>query len=211
MIKGSCARLRPSPILRAMSDPFFFGYGSLVNRATHSFPRATRAVATGWGRAWKHTRLREVAFLTAVERPGETIEGLIAAVPGAEWAGLDAREWAYDRLPVGQVVHDHGGDLDVQIYRTKPEHHVDGSDAHPILLSYLDTVVQGYLAEFGTAGALRFFETTQGWDTPVLDDRAAPRYPRAQVLDAVELDFVDAQLRTLCVTRIRSNAGDGTA
>jgi hypothetical protein len=189
-----------------MKDPFFFGYGSLVNRATHSFPQATRAVATGWGRAWKKTRLREVAFLTAVERPGAQIEGLIAAVPGADWAALDAREWAYHRLPVGAVAHDHGGDLDIQIYRTKPEHDADGSEAHPILLSYLDTVVQGYLAEFGIAGALRFFETTEGWDSPVLDDRAAPRYPRAQHLETAELDFVDAQLRALGAERITARA-----
>jgi len=186
-----------------MRDPFFFGYGSLVNRATHSFPQATKAVATGWGRTWKKTRLREVAFLTAVERPGAQIEGLIAAVPGADWESLDAREWAYHRLPVGEVAHDHAGDLDIQIYRTKPEHDADGSEAHPILLSYLDTVVQGYLTEFGIAGALRFFETTEGWDSPVLDDRAAPRYPRAQHLAATELDFVDAQLRALGAVILR--------
>ncbi|MEM7721758.1 MAG: gamma-glutamylcyclotransferase family protein [Pseudomonadota bacterium] len=185
-----------------MSDPFFFGYGSLVNRATHEFPRAAKAVAYGWGRIWKRTRLREVAFLTAVEAPGSKIEGLIAAVPGADWAGLDAREWAYDRLPVMDLTHDHVGDLDVQIYRTKPEHDTDGSEAHPILLSYLDTVVQGYLTEFGEDGALRFFETTSGWDTPILDDRAAPRYPRAQVLTQAEVDFVDAQLTALGCDRI---------
>jgi hypothetical protein len=26
----------------------------------------------------------------------------------------------------------------------------------------------------------RFFDSTHGWHTPVLDDRAAPRYPRHQ-------------------------------
>lgn len=186
-----------------MSDPFFFGYGSLVNRATHEFPRAAKAVARGWGRTWKRTRLRKVAFLTAVEAPGSEIEGLIAAVPGADWAGLDAREWAYHRLPVTDLTHDHTDDLDVQIYRTKPEHDADGTEAHPILLSYLDTVVQGYLTEFGEPGALRFFETTAGWDTPILDDRAAPRYPRAQLLNQAEVDFVDAQLITLGCERFR--------
>ena len=33
----------------------------------------------------------------------------------------------------------------------------------PILLSYLDVVVQGYLAEFGEAGVARFFASTDGW------------------------------------------------
>ena len=180
-----------------MTDPYFFGYGSLVNRATHAFPRATRATAEGWGRVWKKTRLREVAFLTAIARPGMQIDGLVAAVPGHDWAALDAREWAYSRGPAGLVTHDLKGDIDIQIYRTRPEHDADGSQDHPILLSYLDTVVQGYLEEFGPLGAERFFATTDGWDSPVLDDRAAPRYPRAQRLSQAETDVVDGALRIL--------------
>jgi hypothetical protein len=136
-------------------DPFFFGYGSLVNRGTHDFPQVARARVRGWARTWKRTKLRQVAFLTAVEAPGQEIEGLIAAVPGADWAALDAREYAYDRHAVIEIDHDHGPEprLDVHIYRTKPEHDTDGSEEHPILLSYLDTVIQGYLTEFGEAGA----------------------------------------------------------
>jgi hypothetical protein len=185
-------------------DPFFFGYGSLVNRGTHAFPRAARARARGWARMWKRTRLRKLAFLTAVEAPGQEIEGLIAAVPGADWAALDLREYAYDRHKVVEIDHDHGAEtpLDVQIYRTKPEHDADGSDEHPILLSYLDTVVQGYLTEFGEAGARRFFETTAGWEAPVLDDRAEPIYSRVTRLTTDERDFVDAELRLRDVRRI---------
>ena len=58
-----------------MSDPFFFGYGSLVNRSTHDYPRATRARVRGWARSWKQTNLRKVAFLTAV---GGVIFGLMS-------------------------------------------------------------------------------------------------------------------------------------
>jgi hypothetical protein len=65
---------------------------------------------------------------------------------------------------------------------------------HPILLSYVDAVVQGYLATYGEAGAERFFATTEGWDAPVLNDRATPRYPRAQTLTVLERDFVNAHL-----------------
>ena len=99
-----------------------------------------------------------------MEAPGAEIEGLIAAVPGADWAALDKREYAYDRHAVIEIDHDHGPErrLDVHIYRTKPEHDSDGSDEHPILLSYLDTVIQGFLTEFGEAGARRFFDTTCG-------------------------------------------------
>lgn len=180
-----------------MSDPFFFGYGSLVNRATHDFPRPARARVTGWARTWKRTRLRKAAYLTAVEAPDMSIDGLIAAVPGADWTALDQREHAYHRLPVAQITHDHGHLPDIQIYRTRPEHDTDATDEHPILLSYLDTVIQGYLREFGAAGAQGFFDTTAGWDAPILNDRAAPVYSRAQPLEADERACVDDNLERL--------------
>jgi len=64
-------------------------------------------------------------------------------------------------------------------------------------MSYLDVVIQGYLRAFGQDGALRFFETTDGWGSPILNDRAAPRYPRHQALRPDETAFVDEQLARL--------------
>ncbi len=192
------------PLCMKKTDPFFFGYGSLVNRDTHDFPQAARARVRGWSRTWKRTKLRQVAFLTAVEAPGAEIEGLIAAVPGADWDALDAREYAYDRHAVIEIDHEHDAErsLEVHIYRTKPEHDTDGSEEHPILLSYLDTVIQGYLTEFGEAGARRFFETTAGWEAPVFDDRADPVYSRVTRLTSDERTFVDDELRLRGVRRI---------
>lgn len=181
-------------------DPFFFGYGSLVNRATHSYSNAYTAKVSGWRRAWRHTKLRKVAYLTAVPAHGETIDGLIAAVPGHDWAALDERERAYKRHPVPEgLAHAAPHDVAVQIYAVAPEHSDAPTARHPILLSYLDVVVQGYLKEFGTEGAERFFHTTDGWDAPILNDRKAPIYPRAQKLSGDEQDFVDQQLSRLNV------------
>ena len=67
--------------------------------------------------------------------------------------------------------------------------------AHPILLSYLDVVIQGYLRHFGPDGVARFVATTEGWNAPVLNDRAAPLYPRAQRLTAAETGLVDTILQ----------------
>lgn len=181
-----------------MQDPFFFGYGSLVNRATHSYPRSAPAQVRGWRRVWTHTKLRKLAFLSVHPAHGEEIDGLIAAVPGHDWAALDARERAYDR----QLVTDHTAPVkDVHIYAVTPDHKDTPEARHPILLSYIDVVVQGFLHEFGPHGAQRFFDTTDGWDTPVLDDRDAPIYPRHQTLSAAETAFVDAQLaqRGVCI------------
>lgn len=171
-----------------MTDPFFFGYGSLVNRATHVFKDAHRAQLSGWRRAWRHTNLRPVAFLTAVpSTPDCVIDGLVAHVPGDDWAALDEREHAYDRSHVTETVrHNVGRPVHVQVYAIPQGKHGVPDRAHPVLLSYLDVVVQGYLHEFGEEGVARFFQTTDGWDAPILDDRAAPQYPRHQPLADTE-------------------------
>ncbi|ABD56536.1 gamma-glutamylcyclotransferase family protein [Jannaschia sp. CCS1] len=182
-----------------MKDPYFFGYGSLVNRKTHAYPRTFPAHVTGWRRIWRGTALRDVAFLTAEPDSGGEITGLIAEVPGADWAALDLREAAYARHRVTDIRHGAPADLpsgvDVQIYAVE-QRHVDTTD-HPILLSYLDTVIQGYLQEFGAAGATAFFETTGGWHHPIRNDRSNPIYPRATILTREERAFVDESLALL--------------
>jgi len=176
-----------------MSDPYFFGYGSLVNRTTHSYPQAVAAHVRGWRRAWRGTGLRGIAYLTAEPDPGGEITGLIAAVPRGDWAALDLREAAYARHRVETIRHGAGErDLDIQIYAVEPQHMTPVD--HPILLSYLDTVIQGILVELGEAGARDFFDTTTGWHHPVHADRAVPTYPRATVLSAHETAFVAAHL-----------------
>ena len=180
------------------NDPYFFGYGSLVNRATHAYPNAARAQATGWARIWQATAIRQIAYLSVIAAPGVVIDGLIAEVPGGDWAALDQREHAYDRHDLRDVAHDHPTAGRIMIYQVAPCH-IAPEGSHPILLSYLDTVVQGFVREFGEAGAARFFETTRGWDAGIYNDRAAPLYPRAQVTTARERAIVDAALRDLGV------------
>lgn len=179
-----------------MSSRFFFGYGSLVNRYTHEFTGVARASASGWRRAWRFARSRQVSFLTVIPDPECTIHGLVAAVPDQDWAALDHRERAYDRLPADDCVsHDGPGDASVAIYAIRAEHLNEPDADHPVLLSYLDVVIEGYLREYGAEGPRHFLETTTGWTAPILDDRAAPRYPRHRRLSPDTRDAVETVLR----------------
>ena len=183
------------------SAAHFFGYGSLVNRATHSYPQAHPAHLKGWRRVWVHTAARPVAYLSVMRDENCTIAGLAAHVPGGDWAALDEREAAYARhpaqaLPIGRAP------LDVQVYAVPQASAALPQTAHPILLSYLDAVVQGFLHEFGEEGVSGFFDTTAGWDAPIRNDRAAPLYPRAQRLTAFEIACVDAALARCGATLI---------
>lgn len=188
-----------------MQDVFFFGYGSLVNRDTHSYGHAHPARLLGWRRAWRHTPMRPVAFLTAEPDSSSTIEGLIAAVPGADWAALDLREAAYMRQPVCEhVEHILSPRPAVSVYTIPAGRYGAPSQQHPVLLSYLDVVVRGYLREYGAEGVARFFATTDGWDAPLLDDRASPLYPRHQRLAPAERALVDDAIARLGVTITRT-------
>ena len=181
-----------------MTEPFFFGYGSLVNTATHDFPEPHPATLQGWRRAWRHTDLRPVAFLTAVPHPTSQIDGLIAHVPNDDWAALDQREWAYDRIPATQsITHSVNRSMEIALYAVPADRQSAPDTQHPILLSYLDVVVQGYKQAFGLPGVERFFATTDGWAAPILNDRADPRYPRHQSLTPAETKLVDTALDAL--------------
>jgi len=184
-----------------MSDPYFFGYGSLVNRATHAYGAARRARLRGWRRAWRYTNFREGPFLTAVPCPNSEIEGLVALVPGADWRALDEREIGYARLPLGaELTVEDAAPPATQIYAVPESAATHPPHRQPILLSYVDVVFQGYLREYGPEGVARFIATTDGWDAPILDDRAAPRYPRHQPLSEDERRLFDTRLSQLGVT-----------
>ena len=178
-----------------MSDPYFFGYGSLVNTKTHVYQDARPAKLSGWRRVWKRTNARDMAFLTIVPSDGETILGLIAKVPNADWKALDDREEGYDRLvATDMIIHDHSDNPELAIYAIPASTRFPPTPEHPILLSYLDVVLQGYLHVFGEEGVQHFMDTTDGWNTIVLNDRDNPIYPRAQVLSADETALVDTCL-----------------
>lgn len=185
-------------------DAYFFGYGSLVNRRTHDYADPQPARLTGWKRLWRHTDLRPVAYLTVVPDEGCEIDGLMAAVPAEGWAALDQRERAYDRVPAGhQVRHGLQRAPEVVVYSIPEGKHGVPDHTCPVLLSYIDVVVQGYFREFGELGARAFFTTTGGWDVPVFDDRSSPIYPRHQALSTTEQGVVDEMLSDLGVCILR--------
>ena len=176
----------------APPEAYFFGYGSLVNRDTHHFQNVELARLRGWRRVWRHTVIRPVAYLTVIPDPTAEIDGLIAPVPAADWAALDEREGAYDRVAAHeQVTHSLAHRPEIAVYTIPEGKHGAPDETCPALLSYIDVVVQGYLREFGEAGVKRFFDTTDGWEAPVLNDRADPVYPRHRVLTADERTLVD--------------------
>ncbi|MEW5423195.1 gamma-glutamylcyclotransferase family protein [Amorphus sp. 3PC139-8] len=189
----------------------YFGYGSLVNAATR--PQSQTVIParlTGYRRAWRVTSRRSLmsgtCSLTIVAaEPGAVVKGVLAREAVASLPTLDRRERHYDRLTVGrdQVAPEtsdrHPGEA--YVYRVKQRHDRYGDRRFPVLQSYVDCVLQGYLKVFGEQGVADFMATTDGWHVPVLDDRDEPLYPRAQTLTDEERTLVDDALSTAGAVR----------
>tara|TARA_R110002020_G_scaffold86758_2_gene214206 strand:+ start:9302 stop:9967 length:666 start_codon:yes stop_codon:yes gene_type:complete len=197
----------------------YFGYGSLVNRRTlrTGVVAAWPARLRGWRRTWRArpdmgpTPLEALApglapcLLSAHPDPGSAIDGLLVIDRAENLEAVDAREFRYHRRSIGVDALDFGGevpalaaraDIPLHVYEARTEHPPADGPA-PILRSYLDAVMQGFLVEFGKAGLSRFVAETAGFDRPVLEDREAPRYARAVDLSPAEIALFDAALAPL--------------
>lgn len=186
----------------AMQHMYFFGYGSLVNAGTHDHAPLYPARAHGWRRAWVAVPDQELCFLSAIADPASYTDGAIAPVPGTgkggakdrAWAALDLRESGYDRHEQSAAItHDSPAEI-IALYAVPPETHLPSNEDHPVLLSYLDTVIAGFLDIHGLQGAKDFFATTEGWSAPILNDRDRPRYPRTTALNQEARAIVDQGL-----------------
>jgi hypothetical protein len=179
-----------------MTDPYFFGYGSLVNLSTHIYSDPRVAKITGWRRVWKTTTFGRSALLSIRPSAQDELVGLIAQVPKSGWRALDDREAGYHRKDVTDVMFCDAfkpQTCSVYIVSKPAEPKVEAQS--PILLTYLDVVLQGFLQIYGKDGPEDFFATTDSWDRPVLDDRSDPKYPRHQVLSQDESSMVDDLLK----------------
>lgn len=175
-------------------DVWIFGYGSLVNAATHGYPETYPAHLTGWRRDWRswQTGASKMSTVLTIEPEKDTtIAGLIARVPADRWQDLQNREIGYRFFPLDMDTIRHEAPELPQIMTFQSKSQTPGSVDHPIAQSYLDCVLQGFLNVFGEEAIDPFFETTAGWQTPVKRDRSDPIYPRAVTLSAQEQTLID--------------------
>lgn len=196
----------------------YFGYGSLVNRATlrTGVVAALPARLAGWRRTWRPrpdmgptpgVTLPEgltPSLLTAHREAGAAIDGMLVIDRAENLSAVDAREFRYHRRDIGlaELAFHAGGSLaaagivqqiSLHVYEARTEH-PPAAGPSPILRSYLDAVMQGFYREFGADGLHRFVAETGAFDQPIHEDRHAPLYPRAVVLTAGETELFELAL-----------------
>jgi hypothetical protein len=145
---------------------------------------------------------------------GSDINGVLYRIPQSMIPGFDRREVGYEKVAVppkyllfhetvlrgdrGDDAHD--GDRPtnhrfalsstdrVWLYVPLPSHRKAADENHPLLQSYVDTVLQGCLEWGGQTMAETFLQTTGGWSTYFLNDTPSSRRPWLYRKDYATID-----------------------
>lgn len=183
----------------------YFGYGSLVNRNTRPAGEiAVNATLSGWQRVWGHRvaggHSRQSACTSLSVEPAQgSIEGVVVSIRHEDLPALDDREYGYERIALEQSDFSLSAPVrsnSIYIYRSFEKNRLLADGGHPIVQSYIDCVMAGYLERFGESGLQDFLSTTRGWEGPILSDRNNPVYPRSVSLTEEQHRYFD-QTRTL--------------
>lgn len=175
----------------------YFGYGSLVNRNTlrTRFLAIRRARATGWRRFWLPRPEVGIALLSVRAEPVASIDGVVVYDLAENLAAVDEREAGYRRRTIAgdalRIEDAPTAALPVFIYEAVHPERTAAETGSAILQSYLDAVMQGFLAVHGETGLRRFVTESDGFETTVIRDRERPRYPRSVELRPGEGEFFD--------------------
>lgn len=190
---------------------YVVGYGSLLSDesrrrfsaiACHPIPVSVR----GWRRAWITRSVTEYqTYVGATADADAMLNG--ALVPIADISpDLQKREQDYTFEPVALAQLKHASlSFDAllaklksdQIWLCQSRAHTPADAAHPVYQSYLDTCLCGCLEAGGEAFARLFLTTTDLLHHYWVDDRAAPRYPRAAIPSRHTVKHIDGMLDEL--------------
>lgn len=173
--------------MSALDRHFILGYGSLINGESRAKTGETGKVwpvkLHGFERHWSVMSVEYgMSSVAVIHAPEKACNGVLVEVPYDQFPLFDERESGYQRAVINAnqltTYQDHPlPEGTYWVYHT--EDVIEPHHECPIALSYLDVILSGCL-EHGDDFAQDFLTLTKGWTSPLLNDRKAPRYPRAQ-------------------------------
>ena len=177
-----------------MGRHYILGYGSLISSQSRAKTGETGRVwpvkLQGYERSWAVMSpalgMSSVAVMQAADK---ACNGVLIEVAEDQFPLFDEREQGYQRSQIAQhqLLPYHDESLPEGTYWVyHAEEVVAPCHVYPIVLSYVDVILSGCL-EHGEHFARDFIELTQGWRSPLINDRPTPIYPRAQTELSTEL------------------------
>lgn len=167
---------------------YIFGYGSLVNsesraaslKCQKSVVAARISPEFGYKRVWNYRGPGFTALGLVKTENATSINGIIYGVDESNMDILDEREKDYIRVEVPWELVESVDWMhlpkDGHLWIYVPINCYPPSPNYPLLQSYIDTCVTGFL-EYSEEFAIEFLETTEGWSPYWLNDRILARRP----------------------------------
>lgn len=153
---------------------------------------ATITKCFGYKRKWNFRSFTGFTALGVVSSEDEAsdINGVLFQVPRSEMSNFDRREVGYERVEVPlKFLEFHpgvsgstpqlniGSNEKIWLYVPIPSQNMYADENHPLLQSYVDTVLQGCLEWGGEDMAEDFILSTGGWSCFYLNDTPSSRRP----------------------------------
>ena len=140
---------------------YIFGFGSLVNDATHDYEIIAPASVSGFARQWVSAIDGQYSFLSASPQSDVSIKGLVLGVAEEKMAALAEREARYELVELNNANIQCNQKLNRPVYLYQAESDaIDQFDKKPILQSYLDCVFAGFETHLGTASIAEFIKSS---------------------------------------------------
>ncbi|EAQ65069.1 hypothetical protein MED121_10125 [Marinomonas sp. MED121] len=166
---------------------FIFGYGSLINATSRAKTGETGQVwpvkIAGYQRNWSVMSTEfGMSSVAVIPLKGAYCNGVLIEINESEIPSFDERERGYERSQIQseQLSAYQGQALPKGTIWIYHSHEIaQPTQECPIALSYVDVILSGCL-ELGESFVQDFLSLTQGWHSPLINDRQTPRYPRVQ-------------------------------
>ncbi len=195
---------------RVSAPHLVLGYGSLMSadsrqRFSGMQVPGLPATVTGFYRAWvTRSEAEQQTYVGAMAESGAMLNGQL--IPATIDPALEDREKDYRFVPVelealalpltpGQDSQVREWLSDKQIWLCETLDIQPATDDYPVSQTYIDTCLAGCLEHGGEKEAIRFIETTRGWQHPRRQDRQRPYYPRAAHVDVSTQRQIDNLLQ----------------
>ena len=194
----------------AQTKPLILGYGSLMSRDSRArfsgiHHDGLMVTVKGYRRGWITRSIEEKqTYVGALPDENASLNALL--VPVALDPALAEREkdYQFEKVAPAQIFsrQDEDQQAALQTWLANREVYICRSlltrtaeQDWPVHLSYVDTCMTGCLEVEGEQAATDFVKQTAHWNAHLVDDRAAPQYPRAARTEPGVRQIIDDILR----------------
>lgn len=197
---------------QAGDKPLVLGYGSLMSsdsrqRFSNIHHPGLMVTVSGYCRAWiTRSQQEKQTYVGALPQASACLNAQLMAVNMDPALAEREKDYQFERVAANNIsstlcsasaslLHDWLSQRPVYICRSLASH-IPAAE-FPVHRTYVDTCMAGCLEADGVEAARHFVLQTKHWNEHLIDDRDAPKYPRAAHVPSEQRAIIDSILEAL--------------